>query len=154
MLLQGHNCCDLDMPSVHPITPGATNLLKNPNSTQPGNQPADADDKIEYIMPAQFLLGNPRWHSSLTGSVERIHPAAGAGDSSAAANGGQLSRGVSLDWPGRVPGSAMRTSAEVPEAAAAAPAGLQVAAAAGGEAEERPEADAAVAVRSKASVGE
>jgi hypothetical protein len=105
-------------------------------------------------MPAQFLLGNPRWHGSLAGSLKRIHPSGTAAGESAAAVGGHGSRGVSLDWPGRVPGSAWRKSVEVPAVAAAAPAGVQDAAGAGGKPGERPEADAAVAVRSKASVGE
>jgi hypothetical protein len=148
VLLQGLNCCDLDMPPVHPTSPGATPLSKNANPSQP----ADADDEIEYIMPAQFLLGNPRWHGSWAGSIKRIYPAAAADN--AAAVGGHHSRGVSLDWPGRVPGSTWRKSVEVPAAAAAVSAGEQGAAGAGDKAEGGLQADAAVAVRSKASVGE
>ncbi|WIA30744.1 hypothetical protein OEZ86_000810 [Tetradesmus obliquus] len=144
---KGQHCCELD-----PTSPAAAPTPKSPHPSTPGNQPANADDdgEIEYILPAQFLLGNPRWHSSLAGSVRRVHPAAAEG-SVAGANTNH-SRGVSLDWPGRVPGSAWRKSVEGSAAAGLKQAGAQAAAAAGagGTAEEDIAAD--VAVRSKASM--
>ncbi|WIA10699.1 hypothetical protein OEZ85_010879 [Tetradesmus obliquus] len=77
---KGQHCCELDLTS-----PAAAITPKSPHPSTPGNQPANADDddEIEYILPAQFLLGNPRWHSSLAGSVRRVHPAAAAEGSAA-----------------------------------------------------------------------
>jgi hypothetical protein len=133
--------------------------------------------EVEYILPSQFLLGNPRWSSSLAGARQRIHPAAAAaGGSGAGGNGNTHSRGVSLDWPGRklwgqksaellrgqksldpptlaLPGA--NNSSPVPSTAGAA---AGAAAAAGEKPFEGDSADgdalAAVGVRSKAAVGE
>jgi hypothetical protein len=178
LLLQGHHCCELDVPDQPAIySPSAARTPKTPNSSTPGHHPPDADDDIEYILPAQFLIGNPRWHSSLGGSLaRRVHPAAAAQESSRPTHeAGSQSRGVSLDWPGRLPGSTWRKSVEVPAAASGMkPAGMQTTAAAGAgtgataaaaataatnagsEAGKFAAADAAAAVtvRSTASVGE
>lgn len=84
----------------------------------------------EFILPAQFLLGNPKWHSSMAGG-QRVHPSG---------TGGQ-SRGASLDWPSRVN---QRKSADTSRATVEP------------QAASIPTADAAasVTVRAKASMGE
>lgn len=97
----------------------------------------------EFILPSQFLLGNPRWHSSAAGSFQRIHPAVDS-DAGRLKPRSSRSRGVSLDWPGRIPGAPQPT----------VQAGASGDGSAAGAVEARGDAVAAVNVRAKATVGE
>lgn len=102
----------------------------------------------EFIMPSQFLLGNPRWQSSLSG--QRVHPSAGEAGADDGSQGKPLSRGISLDWPGRVPGAWPKAPAKyLGRSEEAVPA-----AAPSAEGQGQADGVAAVAVRSKADVGE
>jgi hypothetical protein len=97
----------------------------------------------EFILPSQFLLGNPRWHSSAAGSFQRIHPSTES-DAGRQKPRSSRSRGVSLDWPGRIPGAPLPTvQAEASGNGSAA-----------GVVEAQGDAVAAINVRSKATVGE
>jgi len=103
----------------------------------------------EFILPSRFLQGNPKWRSSLAGGQQqqqlshRVHPAPLEGHDT-------HSRGVSLDWPGRVASNSVGAAAAAAAAAAAGGGGSK------GRGEGHAAADvvATVAVRSKADVGE
>lgn len=127
--------------SVCPSADGQSHAV----SGDGGSRFLSAGGTTEVIMPSQFLMGNPRWRSSVAGGQQRVHPA------------GSNARG-SLDWGifGARWASGTRVAATEQAAAAAA-------AAAAGNKEEKTTAaggggggdvSATVSVRTRASVGE
>lgn len=149
-LLQGKDVRSLEADSQAASLSGGT-------GQQPGTVPSwaggasnagDGTHGVEF-MPAQFVLGNPRWRSSVSGQIQsRVHPAPPAGNSR-----------FSLEF-GRWPKSGSGNRANRAEAAAGEPSG-KGAAGQDGAADAQAEAlqgdgnaVAQVSVRSKAGIGE